>query len=116
MMFNFLVTKFKVKSGKKVRIVFKNTSTTVPQPHNLIICKPGKKGVIEALAMQLMTDPNAMAKGYIPESEDIFAHSNLIQPGQSEILEFTAPEPGTYDYLCTFPGHWILMKGVMTVE
>ena len=61
-------------------------------------------------------DPNAMQKGYIPESEDIFAHSKLIQPNQAEVMEFTAPAAGTYDYLCTFPGHWILMKGVMTVE
>ncbi len=116
MQFLFLVTEFTVKSGGAVKINFKNTSTQVPQPHNLVICKPGKKAAVEALAMQLMTDPNAMAKGYIPESEDIFAHTGLIQPGQAEILEFTAPEPGTYDYVCTFPGHWILMKGVMTVN
>ena len=116
MQFLYTVTEFTVKSGDQVKINFKNTSTQVPQPHNLIICKPGKKGTVEAGAMALMTDPNAMAKGYIPESEDIFAHSKLIQPGQEEVVEFTAPEAGTYDYLCTFPGHWILMKGVMTVE
>lgn len=116
MMFNFLVTQFTVKSGKKVRIVFKNTSTTVPQPHNLIICKPGKKPVIEALAQAMMTDPKAMEKGYIPESDEILVHSKLLQPNESENIEFTAPAPGSYDYTCTFPGHWLLMKGVMTVE
>ena len=101
---------------KVVRIDFKNTSTQVPQPHNIIICKPGKKGVVEAAAMALMTDPKAMEKGYVPESDAIFAHSTLLQPNESGTVEFTATEPGAYDYLCTFPGHWILMKGVMTVE
>ena len=24
--------------------------------------------------------------------------------------------PGRYPYLCTFPGHWVIMNGVMIVE
>ena len=99
-----------------IKIEFKNTSTQVPQPHNIVFCKPGKEGAVSAAAQALMTDPNAMAKGYIPDSPDIFLHSKLLQPNQSETIEFTAPDPGSYPYLCTFPGHWILMKGVMTVE
>ena len=58
-----------------------------------------------------------MAKNYIPESSDILWHTKLVQPGQTETLEFVAPaEAGDYPYLCTFPGHWLLMQGVMKVE
>lgn len=107
---------FTVKAGEKVKITFENKSA-VPQPHNLLIVKPGTLQVVGGLANGLLADPQAAAKDYIPESKDILFHTKLIQPGQTGELEFTAPaEKGQYPYLCTFPGHWMLMQGVMTVE
>lgn len=104
-----------VKPGEKVKITFANTSSA-PLPHNLLICKPGSLQKVGALANAMLTDPQAMAKDYIPESEDVLFHTKLIQPGQSAVLEFTAPaEAGDYPYLCTFPGHWMLMQGVLKV-
>ena len=62
-------------------------------------------------------DPGGLAKGFIPESDKILHHTRLIDPGKRDVLRFVAPEkPGTYPYLCTFPGHWILMKGEMIVK
>ena len=50
------------------------------------------------------------------DTPDVIASLGLLFPGQKEVLSFTAPkQPGQYDYVCTFPGHWRLMKGVMTV-
>ena len=107
---------FTVKAGQKIKITFENTHP-VPQPHNIVFCKPGTKDKVMMAAMQMAASPDGMAKGYIPEGEDIMAHTKLIQPTQSEVLEFTAPtEAGQYPYLCTFPGHGLLMNGVMTVE
>ena len=61
--------------------------------------------------------PAAMAKGYIPDSPEIIAHSKLLNPKDSETLEFTAPaEKGAYPYLCLFPGHAAIMNGTMEVE
>ena len=68
-----------------------------------------------ALANGMLTDPKAMEKDYIPESPDIIAHTKLIQPGQTGSVEVTL-EPGEYPYLCTFPGHSMVMKGVMHVK
>ena len=48
-------------------------------------------------------------------SDDILWYTKLLQPSQSDTIEFTAPTPAEYPYLCTFPGHWMLMRGVMTV-
>jgi azurin len=107
---------FTVKVGQKVKVTLENKAV-VPQPHNLIIAKPGTLMKIGALANAMLTDPQAMAKNYIPESPDILWHTKLVQPGQTETLEFVAPaEAGDYPYLCTFPGHWLLMQGVMKVE
>ena len=110
------IKSFTVKSGQKVKFTFNNTHPAVPQPHNWVLGKPGTKDKLLAAAMQIMTDPKALEKGYIPESSDILQHTKLLQPNTSETLEFVAPAPGEYPYVCTFPGHGILMNGVMKVE
>lgn len=109
------VTTFTVKSGQQVKITFTNDSV-VPLQHNLCICKPGSKDAMMAAALKIMTDPNGLAKGFIPETPDILWHTKLVNPKESQTLEFTAPAPGDYPYLCTFPGHTALMNGVMKVE
>jgi azurin len=108
---------FTVKAGQKVKVTLENKAA-IPQPHNLIIAKPGTLMKVGALANASMTDPKfIMEKNCVPDSPDILWHTKLVQAGQSETLEFTAPaEPGDYPYLCTYPGHWILMQGVMKVE
>jgi azurin len=107
---------FNVKVGQKVKITFENAHP-IPQPHNIVFGKPGMKDKIMMSAMQMAAAPDGMAKGYIPEGTDVLFHTKLIQPTQKEVLEFDAPaEPGLYPYLCTFPGHGMLMNGIMTVE
>lgn len=100
------------KAGK-IKITMDNKSA-IPQPHNICMLKPGTKDKVIALANAMLTDPNAMAKDYVPDSPDIIQHTKLIQPGQSGFVEVTL-EAGEYPYLCTFPGHAILMNGVLTV-
>jgi azurin len=107
---------FKVKAGQKVKLTFNNTHPAVPQPHNIVIAKPGTKDKLLGLAMAMAAAPDGMAKGFIPESPDILFHTKLLQPNTSETLEFTAPAAGEYPYLCTFPGHGIIMNGVMKVD
>jgi len=107
---------FTVKVGQKVKLTMENKSV-IPQPHNLLVLKPGTIMKVGALANAMLTDPKAMEKDYIPESPDILHKTKLVQPGASATLEFTAPaEAGDYPYICTFPGHWMLMQGVMKVE
>jgi azurin len=107
---------FTVKAGQKVILTFENTHP-IPQPHNVVFGKPGTKDKLMMEAMQMAASPDGMAKGYVPDSEDVLFHTKLLQPTQTEVLEFTAPaEAGQYVYLCTFPGHAMLMNGIMTVE
>jgi azurin len=107
---------FKVKAGQKVKITFNNTHPAVPQPHNLVIAKPGSKDKLLAEAMAMAAAPDGMAKGFIPSSPDILFNTKLLQPNTSETIEFTAPAAGDYPYICTFPGHGAIMNGVMKVE
>jgi azurin len=106
---------FTVKTGKSIEVTFNNDST-LPQPHNFILCKVGTKDAVLKLATDMLSgDPNAYAKGYIPTSPDIIIHTKLLNPKESQTLKFDAPAPGDYPYFCSFPGHAILMNGVMKV-
>lgn len=107
---------FSVKAGQKVKLTFNNTHPAVPQPHNLVISKPGSKDALLGLAMQMAAAPDGMAKGFIPSSPDILFNTKLLQPNTSETIEFTAPAAGDYPYVCTFPGHGAIMNGVMKVK
>lgn len=107
---------FTVKAGAKVKLTFNNVHPTVPQPHNIVIGSAGSKDKLMGLAMQMATAPDGMAKGFIPEAPEILFHTKLLQPNQTETIEFTAPAAGDYPYLCTFPGHAVLMNGVMKVQ
>ena len=111
-------TDLTVKAGQKIKLTLNNNGSIAPQPHNFLLIKSGKEAAVGAQANLMMTDPQGMAKGYIPEASkaDIIAHTKLVQPTQSDTIEFIAPtEPGDYPYMCTFPGHWLLMKGTMHV-
>lgn len=107
---------FTVKAGQKVKLTFNNSHPAVPQPHNIIISKPGTKDTLLGQAMQMAAAPDGMAKGFIPDSPDILFKTKLLQPNTSETIEFTAPAAGDYPYLCTFPGHGAIMNGVMKVK
>jgi azurin len=108
---------FSVKAGDKVKLTFDNTKFVAPLPHNVVVCKPGSKDKVIAASNAMLTDPNGMAKSYVPESTDVLAKMMFVQPGQTGVVEFTAPaEAGDYPFICTFVGHAILMNGIMKVE
>jgi RNA polymerase sigma factor (sigma-70 family) len=104
-----------VRAGRPVALLFHNDRC--PLQHNFLLVKPGKAAAVGALADAMLTDRDAMAKLYLPVSPDILAQSNqLVGIGQSDEIRFTAPaEPGDYPYLCSFPGHWRLMQGILRV-
>lgn len=105
---------FTAKAGQKVKLTFENNHPTLPQPHNFVLGKLGvDKGKMLGLAMAAMT---LVDKGYIPDSADILASTKLLQPGQTETIEFTLPTAGEYNYICTFPGHGAIMNGTITVQ
>lgn len=110
----FDVTKIEAEPGQPIRLHLVNPDATA---HNLVVVKPGALEEIGIAANEMAKDPNGYKKGFIPKSSKILHHTKLLEPETSEILRFKAPtEPGTYPYLCTFPGHWIIMKGELIVK
>ena len=103
------LTNFSVKAGSKVKITFLNPDVI---PHNLLIVEPGSKAEIgnQAIAM------GAEAVKKAPTNSKILHGTKMLEAGQKETLEFNAPsKPGDYEFICTFPGHWAVMNGIMKV-
>ncbi|BDS07000.1 hypothetical protein NT6N_20400 [Oceaniferula spumae] len=111
----FTINKFKVKAGAPVKLVFDNPDFT---QHNILILALGTPiQDIGMAANEMAKDPEAAKKHYIPDDKRILHHSKLLEPHTSETLRFIAPKkPGKYPFVCTFPGHWTIMKGEMIVE
>jgi azurin len=64
----------------------------------------------------MQTDPNGLAAGFVPNIPEVLYKTRLLNRGGKETLLFRTPaEPGDYVIVCTFPGHWRLMKGVLKV-
>ena len=107
----FDVTSITVKAGSKVKLTFNNDDD---MPHNLAIVRPGTADAVGTAALGLGV--KGMNIGYIPDDVNVLYHTQLLQPGISESIYFTAPiEPGEYTYVCTYPGHYLIMRGVMKV-
>ncbi len=105
------IKSFSVKAGSDVKLWFANPDF---MPHNLVITMPNSVEEIGPAAEAL--GASGFALGFIPESDKILAHSKLLNYQESELIEFAAPtEPGEYEFVCTFPGHWSLMRGIMKV-
>ena len=105
---------FAVQAGKPVQIVLQNDDA---MPHNLVIATPGAMQEVAVAAGTMPPPGDLNAKtAYVPESPKVLQALSMVQPGESESLNFTAPaKPGEYDFVCTFPGHWVRMYGVMLV-
>lgn len=109
---------FEVKAGEKVSLTLKNTGKLpkIAMGHNLVLLKKG----VSAIAFgQKAMGAGANATNPLPDSvkEDVIASTKLLGPGESDTVSFTAPaDPGNYEYVCTFPGHFAMMRGTMTVK
>ncbi|CAC9976695.1 azurin [Flavobacterium panici] len=111
----FNKTELKAVAGKPIKLTLKHVGKIPKEAmgHNLVILQQGTdEGAFAAKAIE------AKATDYIPASEkaSIVAHTKLLGGGEEDTIEFTIDKKGTYNFLCTFPGHVAMMKGVLIVE
>lgn len=81
--------------------------------HNWVLLKKGVSAEEFAADAAASVDTD-----YIPENRagDIIAHTKTLGGGESTTIEFTAPEKGTYNFICSFPGHFGMMNGKLAVN
>lgn len=101
------------KPGQSIKLTFSNKSSKGSgMQHNWVLVNPGTADTVGQASM--MAGPE---KGYLAQSPDVLAHTKLLNAGESDTIEFQAPaKPGDYPFICTFPGHYTMMKGVLKVK
>lgn len=113
----FDVTLIEAKPGETIRLTLE-TKSNMPKAamaHNIAIVDLSVN--VEEFVLASMAEPD---NEYIaPSYEDkVIAHTGMIGGGETSTIEFTVPNnPGDYEYVCTFPGHYFGgMKGVLRVS
>jgi uncharacterized protein len=107
------VKEFTVKAGKNVEIKFENPDA---MQHNMVIGKPKSLEIIGNAANKMITQKDAVEKNYVPAIPQVLFSTPLLNTNDVYRLRFTAPtQVGDYPFVCTFPGHWSIMNGVMHV-
>lgn len=104
----------KVKAGQTVKLTFKHVGQLDKNVmgHNFVLLKPGTD--VPAFAQAAV---KAKDNDYIPEDSDqVIEHTKMLGGGETTTIEFEAPEKGTYDFICSFPGHYTQMHGKFIVE
>ncbi|MDI1311565.1 PVC-type heme-binding CxxCH protein [Prosthecobacter sp.] len=112
----FDTTRIEVTAGKQFEVIFENDDV---MPHNFVIVPPGKHMEIGTAAMTMTPDKlDKQGRAFMPAAfeKEILAGTHLLEPGQKETVKLKAPsQPGEYEFVCTFPGHAVLMWGTLSV-
>jgi azurin len=98
--------------GAKIKFTFRNPDD---MEHNFVLTSGKMADKVGQAASQLGLKGAATA--YIPDMPEVLYHTELVAPETEETIYFTAPtKPGVYEYVCTVPGHYIVMRGVLVVK
>ena len=111
----FDLKEIKVKAGQKIKLTLTHSGklAKAAMGHNFVLLKEGTDVASFGSKAAAARDTE-----YIPSSEasSVIAHTKLVGGGESDTITFTAPKKGKYTYICSFPGHYALMKGTFIVE
>ncbi len=110
----FNLSEITVQSGQTVVLTLKHTGRlpVAAMGHNWVLLTQGTDIQQFGIAASKARDNE-----YIPEDTDqVIVHTALIGGGEETTIEFKAPAAGTYDYICSFPGHYGIMKGKFIVK
>lgn len=111
---SFSTRLLQAKAGEPVALTLVNPDVV---PHNWALIRPGTLSVVGSEANKLVADPEAVIRQYVPQTSDVICYTDIAEPQEQTTIYFKAPaEKGRYPFLCTFPGHWMVMNGELVVE
>lgn len=102
-------TTLTVPAGAEVHLVLSDAKPGTLM-HNWVLVKPGTEAAVAAAGL-----PAGPAGNYVTAGPDVLAFTPLAKPGGTSEVTFQAPPPGSYPYICSFPGHYLIMKGTLVV-
>ena len=110
----FNTARLEAKAGERIVFVFPNDDSS-GMMHNLAIITPGSSQTVMDAAVAM--GAAGLKKNFIPEIPELLASTPQVAQGMKYTLYFLVPdEPGDYQFICTYPGHGLIMQGIFAVE
>lgn len=111
---SFATREIRIKAGEPIALTFTNPDVV---PHNWALLEQGSLQRVGELVNRLISDPDASFNQYIPTSKDVLYYTDIIDGNDKGTIYFNAPSNvGRYPFICSFPGHWMVMNGEIIVE
>ncbi len=106
-------TTITIPAGKAITLLFENRDQMA---HNVVIVKPGSVEKVGKAADNMASLKDGYERNFVPRLPEVLFATPLVNAGKTFRLDFKAPaKPGEYPFICSFPGHWRVMKGVIKV-
>jgi azurin len=110
----FNTARIEAQAGEKVIFVFPNDDSS-GMMHNLAIITPGSRQTVLDAAVAMGAE--GLKNNFIPEIPELLASTPQVAQGMKYTLYFAVPdEPGDYHFICTYPGHGLIMQGIFAVQ
>jgi azurin len=101
----------RVKAGSTVKLQFSNEGTDAAMVHNFVLIDEGTADKVGPAGMNAGKEND-----YVPKMKQVLVFTKMTPPKEKTEITFPAPEKGTYDFICTYPGHYQKMNGKFIVE
>jgi azurin len=107
----FKPTTLTCPTGAHVRLTLFHTGKYIRQEHDWVLTVPGATTAVAKAGLKA-----GESAGYLrPGDRRVLAATPLCGKGEQVSVEFTAPVPGNYPFMCSYPGHDVFMQGVLIV-
>ena len=114
----FSVERIEVDAPAKVTIAFRNVGKMpkVAMGHNFVLLKRGVNAL--EFASECVSGGAVAENEFLPEPlrDRALGWTKVLGPGEEDRFVADLLEPGSYPFVCTFPGHFAQMKGVLVAR
>ena len=107
----FKPTELTCPTGARVRLTLFHTGKYIRQDHDWVLTVPGAAGAVAKAGLKA-----GEGAGYLPPGDRrVLAATRMCGKGEHVSVDFIAPAPGDYPFVCSYPGHDEFMHGVLHV-
>ena len=108
---SFDQAELRVKEGTTVILTLINESKDASMQHNFVLIQRGTADKVAAEGVKVGDNHY-----FTPQIPEVLTSTMMVAPGNSDAVTFPAPPVGEYEFICTYPGHYMKMRGKFIVE